>query len=484
VFYGFKSNLTIPAFNPKQVLMNKAYDEKELIRIIDLFSEKAKAYAVNTGTRKVFPTAEALKNLERLNIELQEHPVNSESVLEELDTIGSPATVANTGGRYFGFVIGATLPVAVGANLMAGIWDQNAGLEISSPVSAYLEKISRRWLNSLLHLPPETEAGFVTGATMANFTALASARHSLLAAQGWNVEEDGLFGAPPIRVIIGDEAHVSLLKALSLLGLGMKRVTRVPCDSQGRMRADLIPPLQEPAIVCIQAGNVNTGAFDPADEICSIAHEKNAWVHVDGAFGMWANASPERRHLTRGIEKADSWATDAHKWLNIPYDSGIAFVKDGKSLTAAMSQNASYLVQTGSRIPFEYVPELSRRARGVEVWAALRMLGRKGLADMIDRNCVLAATFADKLRNAGFRILNDVVLNQVLVSFGDAETTNRVIKKVQEDGTCWCGGTTWQNQTAMRISVSSWKTTPEDIDKSASAIIKIAKEEILHKVNA
>ncbi len=213
----------------------------------------------------------------------------------------------------------------------------------------------------------------------------------MLAAQGWNVEEDGLFGAPPIRVIIGDEAHVSLLKALSLLGMGMKRVTRVPCDSQGRMRADLIPPLQEPAIVCIQAGNVNTGAFDPADEICNIAHEKNAWVHVDGAFGMWANATPERRHLTRGIENADSWATDAHKWLNIPYDSGIAFVKDGKALTAAMSQNASYLVQTGSRIPFMYVPELSRRARGVEVWAALRMLGKKGLADMIDRNCDLAA---------------------------------------------------------------------------------------------
>ncbi len=283
-------------------------------------------------------------------------------------------------------------------------------------------------------------------------------------------------------MIIGDEAHVSLLKALSLLGLGMKRVIRVPCDNQGRMRADLIPHIQGPTIICIQAGNVNTGAFDPADKICEIAHEKNAWVHVDGAFGLWANVTNERRHLTRGVENADSWATDAHKWLNTPYDSGIAFVKDARALTAAMSQNASYLVQTGSRIPFVYVPELSRRARGVEVWAALRMLGKKGLADLINRNCDLAAVFAEKLRSAGFKILNDVVLNQVLVSFGDADTTNRVIKRIQEDGTCWCGGTIWQNQTAMRISVSSWKTTLEDIDKSAAAIIKIAKEEILQKV--
>jgi glutamate/tyrosine decarboxylase-like PLP-dependent enzyme len=464
--------------------MKSAYDENELIRIIDQFSEKAKAYVKNAVNRKVFPTADALKNLNRLNTKLQDHPVSPALVLEELDAIGSPATVTSTGGRYFGFVIGATLPAALGANLMAGVWDQNAGLEVSSPISACLENVSRTWLTSLLHLPPETEAGFVTGATMANFTSLASARHSLLATHGWNVEEDGLFGAPPIHVIIGEEAHVSLLKALSLLGLGMKRVIRVPCDNQGRMKPDLIPRIQGPTIVCIQAGNVNTGAFDPADKICETAHEKNAWVHVDGAFGLWANASNERRHLTHGVENADSWATDAHKWLNTPYDSGIAFVKDAKALTAAMSQNASYLVQTGSRIPFIYVPEMSRRARGVDIWAALRMLGKNGLADLINRNCDLAAVFAEKLRSAGFKILNDVVLNQVLVSFGDAETTNKVIKMIQDDGTCWCGGTTWQNQTAMRISVSSWKTTREDIEKSAAVIIKIAEKEILRKVNA
>jgi glutamate/tyrosine decarboxylase-like PLP-dependent enzyme len=461
--------------------MNSHYDENELISIIDVFSEKAKAYAQGTGSRKVFPTSEALNNLQKFNIELQELPVSSRSVLEELDTIGSPATVVSTGGRYFGFVIGGSLPVSVGANLLAGIWDQNAGLEVSSPVSAYLEEICRRWLNSLLHLPPETEAGFVTGATMANFTALAAARHATLEKLGWNVEEDGLFEAPPVNVIIGEEAHVSLLKALSMLGLGRKRVIRVPCDNQGRMRPNLIPEFSGPTIVCIQAGNVNTGAFDPADIICEIAHARNAWVHVDGAFGLWVNATAERKHLSHGVEKADSWATDAHKWLNIPYDSGIAFVKDGKSLKAAMSQNAAYLVQTGNRIPYVFVPEMSRRSRGVEIWAALRSLGRKGVAGLISRNCDLAADFAEQLRSAGFRILNDIVLNQVLVSFGDADLTNRIIKRIQEDGTCWCGGTTWQNQTAMRISISSWKTTREDIDKSARVIIRIAREEILQE---
>jgi len=265
---------------------------------------------------------------------------------------------------------------------------------------------------------------------------------------------------------------------LTLLGMGRNRVIRVPCDNQGRMQTNKLPVLSGPAIVCVQAGNVNTGAFDPVEEICDIAHGKNAWVHVDGAFGLWANAVTERKHLTPGLEKADSWATDAHKWLNTPYDSGIAFVKDAKSLTASMSQNAAYLIQDGRRDPFIYVPEMSRRARGIEVWAALRSLGRNGLAELINRSCDLAVSFANKLRNAGYVILNDVILNQVLVSFGDPEITNRIIKHIQEDGTCWCSGTVWQNQTAMRISISSWRTSAEDIDKSANAIIRIAKEEV------
>ncbi|HJZ39912.1 MAG TPA: aminotransferase class V-fold PLP-dependent enzyme [Bacteroidales bacterium] len=460
--------------------MSSYHVENEQNRIIDVFSGKAKAYIKNAGNRNVFPTNEALGNLSNLDMELQDDPVNSETVLDELDNIGSPATVTSAGGRYFGFVIGGSLPAAMGANLLAGVWDQNAGLEIASPIASRLESICSKWLNSLLNLPAETEAGFVTGATMANFTALAAARHAMLEKAGWNVEEDGLFGAPPITVIIGEEAHVSLLKALSLLGLGRNRVIRVPCDNQGRMLAESIPEFSENTILCIQAGNVNTGAFDPADKICEMAHKKNAWVHVDGAFGLWAIASSERRYLTRGFEKADSWATDAHKWLNVPYDSGIAFVKDSRSLTASMSQQAAYLIQQGSRNPFIYVPELSRRARGIEIWAALRSLGRKGLEDLINRNCDLAVVFAEKLKSAGFHILNDVVLNQVLVSFGNPELTKSIIKLIQDDGTCWCGGTTWQNQTAMRISISSWKTSREDIDNSANAIIKIAKEFVAH----
>jgi len=458
--------------------MNKHYDATESAKMLDLFSEKAKAYIKSIQTRNVFPTSEALNNLRKLDVDLQDSPMDSELVLSELDSIGSPATVATSGSRYFGFVIGGAVPAALGANLLAGVWDQNAFSEVSSPVSSYIESVCRKWLNALFNFPPETEVGFVTGATMANFTALAAARHSLLKKESWNVEDEGLFGAPKITVIVGEEVHASLLKALSLVGLGKKRVIRIPVDSQGRMRADLIPNISGPTIVCTQAGNVNTGAFDPIGQVCEIAHKKGAWVHVDGAFGLWANATPEKRHLSQGVENADSWAVDAHKWLNVPYDSGIVFVKESKSLTGALSQSAAYLIQGNNRDPLDYVPEMSRRARGIEIWAALRSLGRNGIINLINRNCALAQKFANKLQIAGFQILNDVVLNQVMVSFGRPDLTNRIIKRVQEDGTCWCGGTVWQNKTAMRISVSSWRTTDEDIDKSADAIIRIAKEEI------
>lgn len=462
--------------------MRSYYDENEMNKIIDSFSEKAKTYLKNVDTRSVSPTKEALLNLTKLDVPLQDSSIDSALVLQELDSVGSPSTIASTGNRYFGFVIGGSVPAALGANLLAGVWDQNAFSELSSPIASYIETICRKWLNTLLNFPPETEVGFVTGATMANFTALAAARHSLLKRVGWNVESDGLFGAPPITVIVGDEVHASLLKALSLVGFGKNRVVRVPTDNHGRMKPELIPDISGPTIICIQAGNVNTGAFDPADQICEIAHKKNAWVHVDGAFGLWACATPERKQLTKGLEKADSWAIDAHKWLNVPYDTGIVFVKDSKSLTGSMSQNAAYLVQGDNRDPINYVPEMSRRARGIEVWAALRSLGKNGLIDLINRNCTLAVRFADKLRRAGFQILNDVVLNQVLVSFGEPELTNKIIKRVQGDGTCWCGGTVWQNKTAMRISVSSWRTTEDDIDKSADAISRIAKEEISKSV--
>ncbi|MCL4303652.1 MAG: aminotransferase class V-fold PLP-dependent enzyme [Anaerolineae bacterium] len=437
---------------------------------------RAGHYLETLTDRSVVPSPEAIARLSQLDEPLPDEPTGPEQVLALLDDIGSPAAVASAGGRYFGFVTGGSLPAALAANWLAGAWDQNSALSIMSPIAAKLEEVARRWLLEILGLPPEAGAGFVTGATMANFTGLAAARHALLERQGWDVEARGLFSAPPLTVVVGDEVHVSLLKALSLLGLGRERVSRVPVDGQGRIRAEALPPLSPATIVCIQAGNVNTGAFDPAAEICAAAHEAGAWVHVDGAFGLWAAAAPQRAHLAAGVGQADSWATDAHKWLNVPYDSGVAFCRQPEHLRAAMSATAAYLVQSDQREPMYYTPEMSRRARGVEVWAALSSLGRSGLADLIERNCRYAARFAEGLRSAGYRVLNEVELNQVLVSFGDAETTRRVIAGVQADGTCWCGGTVWQGHTAMRMSVSSWATTEADVEQSLAAILRIAGE--------
>jgi glutamate/tyrosine decarboxylase-like PLP-dependent enzyme len=327
-----------------------------------------------------------------------------------------------------------------------------------------------------LHLPPESGAGFVTGATVANFTSLSAARNEVLQDVGWDVRSDGLFGAPEISVIVGAEAHPTLMKSLSLIGLGEKRVHTIEVDDQGRMRADKIPALKGPAIFCAQAGNIDSGAFDPLDEICDRAQDINAWVHVDGAFGLWAMASSQFSEQCKGIDRADSWATDAHKWLNVPYDCGLAFVRDASALKNAMAITAAYLVtESTERNPSDYTPELSRRARGVEVWATLRTLGRSGVADLIERCCRHARTFADGLSKAGYEVLNDVVLNQVLVSFGDREKTLSVVHAIQEDGTCWCGSTVWQGRTAMRISVSNWSTTDDDVAASLDAMIRSAR---------
>jgi aromatic-L-amino-acid decarboxylase len=391
-------------------------------------------------------------------------------VLRLLDEVGSPATVATNGGRYFGFVIGAALPACVAAQWLAAAWDQDAGLRVMSPVAAALEDVALGWLCDLFGLPASCGSALVTGATMANLTGLAAARHALIRRAGWDVESDGLFGAPELTVIVGEEAHVTVRKALGLLGLGRNRVTVVPADDQGRMRADRLPRLDERTILCLQAGNVNTGSCDPFQTICTVAREAGAWVHIDGAFGLWARVEPSRRALVEGVELADSWATDAHKWLNVPYDCGIAFVRDAASLRASMAASAAYLVGGGEREPMHHTPESSRRARGVEVWAALRSLGRSGLADLVRRTSDLARLFADRLRQAGFAVLNEVVLNQVLVSFGDAPTTDEVIRRVQLDGACWCGGTVWKGQTAIRISVSSFLTTPDDVEASVRAI--------------
>jgi glutamate/tyrosine decarboxylase-like PLP-dependent enzyme len=427
-------------------------------------------------TRRVSPSREALERLSLLDVPLQDQPMDPRDVLAELDEIGSPATMATTGGRYFGFVVGGSLPAAMAANMLAGAWDQNAA-RVLSPVAASIEDVCIKWLISLFGLPPNTGVGFVTGATMANFSGLAAARYALLAREGWDVGARGLFGAPPITVLVGKEVHVSVLKALSLLGLGRDRVVRVPVDGHGRMRADKLPKISGPTIVCIQAGNVNTGAFDPAGEICRVAKAFGAWVHVDGAFGLWALASPKLAHLATGVQEAHSWATDGHKWLNVPQDCGIAFVRDPEHLRAAMAATAAYLIEGEGREPYHYTPEMSRRARGIEVWAALRSLGRSGLADLVERTCSYASQFAEGLQAAGYEILNEVVLNQVLVSFGSADLTRRVIHRLQGEGTCWCGGTEWQGHVAMRISVSSWATTQEDVQRSLDAMLRIAAEE-------
>lgn len=449
--------------------------KKDLDPLLGEAARRARNYLAELDERPVYPGPEALAKLDSFDEPLPGGPGDALETLTLLDEAGSPATVASAGGRYFGFVIGGSLPAALAANWLAGAWDQNAGMGASSPVAAKLEDIALAWLLDVLGLPAGSGGGFVSGATMANFSGLAAARHALLERQGWDVEAQGLFGAPPLTVVVGGEVHVSLLKALGLLGLGRERVVRVPVDDQGRMRPDALPDLDDRTIVCIQAGNVNSGAFDPAAEICRIAHQNGAWVHVDGAFGLWAAAAPNRAHLVEGVDQADSWATDAHKWLNVPYDSGLVFCRDAGALRAALSHNpAAYLIAGSPREPMEYTPEMSRRARGVEVWAALRSLGRSGLADLVERCCRHAGRFAEGLAAAGYEVLNDVQLNQVLVSFGDPQKTKRVIAALQQDGVCWCGGTVWQGHTAMRISVSSWATGDEDVEKSLESILRAA----------
>lgn len=446
-------------------------------RLLTEAARRADRYLDGIDGRPVFPSAAALANLSTFDEPLPASPQDPLETLARLDDFGSPATVASAGRRYFGFVIGGALPATVAANWLAAAWDQNAGPRSASPIATKLEQVALRWLLDVLGLPAEAGGGFVTGATMANFGGLAAARHVVLQRAGWDVEAHGLFGAPPITVVVGEEVHVSLLKGLSLLGLGRERVVRVPVDGQGRMRAEALPALAGPAIVCTQAGNVNTGAFDPIAEICEHAHAAGAWVHVDGAFGLWAAAAPARAHLSAGLTAADSWATDAHKWLNVPYDCGLVFCRRGGDLRAALSHlPAAYLgYEDGQRETMEYTPEMSRRARGVEVWAALRSLGRAGLAEMVEGCCRHAARFAEGLKAAGYEVLNEVQLNQVLVSFGEPQKTQQVIQAVQQDGTCWCGGTVWQGRTAMRISVSSWTTTDEDVERSLEAIVRIAR---------
>jgi glutamate/tyrosine decarboxylase-like PLP-dependent enzyme len=438
---------------------------------------KALDYIAEAESRKVPPSELALRNLSAFEEELPQKGKDPIQTIEFLNQYGSPATMASNGRRYFGFVIGGTSSASLAANWLASAWDQNAGLGITSPVSTKIEAVTEKWLTEILPVAEGSSVGFVTGVTMANFSALAAARSAILQKFDWDVEAHGLYGAPRLTVVIGEEAHGSLLKALSMLGLGRDRVIRVPTDENGRMRIDSIPPLDKRTILCLQAGNVNTGAMDDGS-IVALAKEAGAWVHIDGAFGLWASASGYKRHLTNGYNLADSWATDGHKWLNVPYDNGLVIVRNGEHLRRAMRISGEFLDQTGDRVPYQYTPELSRRARAIDVWAALRTYGKAGLDELITRTCVYAEFFAEQLTRAGFQILNRVETNQVLVSFRTDEETSRVIREVQHDGTCWCSETHWKGKVAMRISISSHKTTEADIRQSLHSILQIANKAV------
>jgi glutamate/tyrosine decarboxylase-like PLP-dependent enzyme len=443
--------------------------------------QHASAWFAELATRPVRATASADELRQMLGGPLPGSGIVPEAVTEILAVAGMRGTVASAGPRYFGFVVGGSLPAALAADWLVSAWDQNGAVFALSPLVAVIEQITGAWLRELAGLPPAMSFGFVTGCHMASFTGLAAARHRVLRNAGWDVEASGLFGAPPIELIVSEEAHYTISTALRLLGLGGNRVRRIATDSQGRMRAaDLASALRGhrgPAIVCAQAGNVNTGAIDPLREIAACAKECGAWLHVDGAFGLWAAASPERAALVRGIENADSVATDAHKWLNVPYDCGIVFCADEAAHRSAMTLGAAYMLATGGeRDPHEFVPEESRRARAVPVYAAVRALGRQGLAALVERNCRQARRFAEALRAAGYEVRNEVTLNQVLVSFGTDEQTQRTIAAIQQDGTCWCGGTVWKGRASMRISVSNWSTTDADVERSIEAILRVARQ--------
>lgn len=432
--------------------------------------------------RRVGPRAGVEELRVALGGPLPERGEDPLEVVERLARAADPGLVAMAGPRYFGFVIGGHLPATLAADWLTSTWDQNATLYVTSPANSVAEEVSAAWLLGLLGLPAGASLGFVTGGQMANFTCLAAARHAVLRRAGWDVEADGLYGAPAIDVVVSQDAHVTVLVALQMLGLGRQRVKRVATDDQGRMRPDALREVLQgckgPLIVCAAAGNVNTGSFDALEEIVRAVHERGGWVHVDGAFGLWAAASPELRHLVRGAGEADSWAVDAHKWLNVPYDCGLAITAHPDAHRGSMNAAAAYVQPSGGAVrdPFDFTPEFSRRARGFTVWAALRSLGRCGVAELVERCCALARRMADRLRGEpGVEILNDVVLNQVLVRFhGSDERTREVIRRVQEDGTCWLGGTTWHGLAAMRISVSNWSTTAADMDASAEAILRQA----------
>lgn len=437
-------------------------------------AKRATAYRDDVAGTPVRPEPD--HDLSRVVGPFPETGMDPAEVLALIDEVVAPATMGFSSPRFFGWVIGGVYPVALAADWLTAAWDQNSVVFEASPGSVTLEATAIRWVREAAGLPDTTWGAFVTGTTVGNATALAAARTSVLADVGWDATADGMFGAPEVKVVVGEEVHPSLVKALGIVGLGRERVMRVPVDDQGRMRPDSLPDLSGPTIVCLQAGNVNTGSFDPMDEIIPRVKDSGAWAHIDGAFGFWAAVSPTHRHLTSGMELADSWATDCHKYLNVPYDAGLVLVRDPSPLERVMSISASYLPPGEiGRDPGLYTPELSRRARGIPTYAVLKMLGRTGLAELVDRTVSLAGLFADRLTEEGFEVLNDVVLNQVLVSFGEEDETRRVVRAVAEEGVMFAGPTVWQGRTAMRISVSGYSTTEADVEESVDALVRAAR---------
>ncbi len=445
----------------------------------DIF-EQAKSYSYDymdsASERNVYPTENALMNLKHFDEPLPENPGDPSEMLRMLHEFGSPATVTHTGGRYFGFVIGGVFPPSMAAKWLIDVWDQNSVLYVTSPISSKLEAVSERWLVELLQLPTETAAGFVSGSSIATMCGLIIGRNELIKRSGWDVNSQGLFGAPPIRVILGAEAHSSVFKALSMIGLGKDRVELVPVDEQGRMIASKVPPLDNNSLVILQAGNVNSGSFDPVDEVCILAQKANAWVHVDGAFGLWAAVSRSKKYLTKGIEKADSWSLDAHKTLNTPYDGGIILCKHRESMASAMQSVGSYILYSENRDGMLYTPEMSRRNRAAEIWTTLKVIGRNGVEELVDGLCDRSKQFEALMTENGFQVLNEVVFNQILVTCDSADETSATLRNLQQSGEAWCGGAMWHNNSVIRVSVSSWATTEKDIERTVSAFVKAREE--------
>ena len=457
----------------------------DLFRLFERAADVAARHRAGLALAPVTSSVAAATLLTEADTVLREAPTPADAVLDELVSAFSPGLVATPGPRFFGFVIGGALPAASAADMVAVGWDQCAFNAVLSPAAAVAEEVAGGWLKQLVGLPSDASVGFVTGAQGANTVSLATARHHVLAGAGWDVERDGLHGAPLVRVVASVERHATIDRALRLLGFGTAVVEEVAADANGAIDVtDLAAVLEAgepgPTIVCLQAGNVNTGACDDLRAAAAVARRHDAWVHVDGAFGLWAGASPTKAHLVDGVDLADSWSCDGHKWLNVPYDCGFAICAHPQLHAGSLSYTASYLTGQGGPKPAlgDLVPESSRRARGFTVWAALRELGRDGVADLVDRCCTLAQRFADGLEAGGAEVVNDVVLNQVLVSFGSDARTDRVVEGVQRDGTCWLGGTTWRGRRLMRVSVSNWSTTEADVDRSVAAILRVARAEV------